>query len=74
MLSSSSSHLNVTEYISRLVLFLGLTKLEARSICRNFERRDLVISVMKDQGRQRTTHFVAKKFAHLCHVRSTFIQ
>ena len=50
-------------------LLVGLTKLEARSICRNFERRDLVISVMKDQGRQRTTHFVAKKFAHQCHVR-----
>ena len=56
------------------IIFAGLTKLEARSICRNFERRDLVISVMKDQGRQRTTHFVAKKFAHLCHVRSKFIQ
>ena len=29
---------------------LGFTKLEARAICRNFERRHLVITVMKDQG------------------------
>ena len=50
-------------------LFSGLGKLEARTICRNFERRNLVIICMNDQGKQRTTNFVAKKFEHLSQVR-----
>ena len=46
---------------------LGQGKLEARTICRNLLRRDLVVTVMKDIGRQRVTNFVAKKFEHLSH-------
>jgi len=41
---------------------LGQGKLEARTICRNLLRRDLVITVLDDRGRQRVTNFVAKKF------------
>ena len=41
---------------------LGQGKLEARTICRNLQRRDLVVTIMKDIGRQRVTNFVAKKF------------
>jgi len=44
---------------------LGHGKLEARTICRNLLRRDLVATVMKDIGRQRVTNFVAKKWEHL---------
>eukprot|EP00092_Neocalanus_flemingeri_P000749 GFUD01000793.1.p1 GENE.GFUD01000793.1~~GFUD01000793.1.p1 ORF type:complete len:1909 (+),score=561.12 GFUD01000793.1:540-5729(+) len=46
---------------------LGQGKLEARTICRNLLRRDLVVTVMKDIGRQRVTNFVAKKWQHLSH-------
>ena len=46
---------------------LGQGKLEARTICRNLLRRGLVVTVMKDIGRQRVTNFVAKKFEHLSH-------
>merc|ERR1719233_1340380 len=46
---------------------LGQGKLEARTICRNLLRRGLVVTVMKDIGRQRATNFVAKKFEHLSH-------
>eukprot|EP00094_Tigriopus_californicus_P009796 TCALIF_09445-PA protein Name:"Similar to Gtf3c1 General transcription factor 3C polypeptide 1 (Rattus norvegicus)" AED:0.03 eAED:0.04 QI:37/0.71/0.62/1/0.85/0.87/8/0/1945 len=49
---------------------LGLGKLEARTICRNLERRNLVTILLHDQGRQRTTSFVAKKFEHLSVVSS----
>ena len=41
---------------------LGQGKLEARTICRNLDRRGLVVKIMKDIGRQRVTNFVAKKF------------
>ena len=41
---------------------LGQGKLEARTICRNLDRRGLVVTIMKDIGRQRVTNFVAKKF------------
>ena len=41
---------------------LGQGKLEARTICRNLQRRELVVTIMKDIGRQRVTNFVAKKF------------
>ena len=41
---------------------LGQGKLEARTICRNLDRRGLVVTIMKDIGRQRGTNFVAKKF------------
>eukprot|EP00095_Tigriopus_kingsejongensis_P011852 maker-scaffold493_size155937-snap-gene-0.21 protein:Tk11852 transcript:maker-scaffold493_size155937-snap-gene-0.21-mRNA-1 annotation:"general transcription factor 3c polypeptide 1" len=44
---------------------MGLGKLESRTICRNLERRNLVGVILQDQGRQRTTKFVAKKFEHL---------
>ena len=37
-------------------------KLEARTICRNLLRRGLVVTVMKDIGRQRVTNFVARRF------------
>lgn len=46
---------------------LGQGKLEARTICRNLLRRGLVMTVMKDIGRQRVTNFVAKKFEHVSH-------
>lgn len=39
--------------------------MEARTICRNLERRNLVTILLHDHGRQRTTSFVAKKFEHL---------
>lgn len=39
----------------------GFGKLESRTICRNFVRRNLATTWMKDHGRQRTTYFVAKK-------------
>ncbi len=43
----------------------GVPKLEARTICRNFQRRDLVVTLMNEQGRQRASYFVAKQFEHL---------
>ena len=36
--------------------------MEARTICRNLLRRGLVVTVMKDIGRQRVTNFVARRF------------
>ncbi len=39
--------------------------MEARSICRNLERRGLVSILMSDSGRQRTSCFVLKRFEHL---------
>ena len=46
---------------------LGQGKLEARTICRNLLRRKLVVTVMKDIGRQRVTCYVAKRWQHLSH-------
>ena len=46
---------------------LGQGKLEARTICRNLLRRKLVVTVMKDIGRQRVTCYVARKWQHLSH-------
>lgn len=44
--------------------FSGLNKLDARTICRNLERRQLVTTISVDQGKQRVVTFVAKKFQH----------
>jgi general transcription factor 3C polypeptide 1 len=41
---------------------LGLNKLDARTVCRSLEKRNVVVTVFRDQGKQRTTIFVAKKF------------
>ena len=46
---------------------LGHGKLEARTICRNLTRRGLVVTIMKDIGRQRVTNFVAKKYETVSH-------
>ena len=46
---------------------LGQGKLEARTICRNLLRRKLVVTVMKDIGRQRVTCYVARRWQHLSH-------
>ncbi len=45
--------------------YLGVTKLEARTLCRNLQRRGLVTTVLNDRGRQRVSVLVANKFAHL---------
>ena len=44
---------------------LGHGKLEARTICRNLQRRGLVANILNDQGRQRVTNFVVKNLEHL---------
>ncbi len=44
---------------------LGVTKLESRTLCRNLSRRGLTSTVMREQGRQRTSAYVASQFAHL---------
>ena len=51
---------------------LGQGKLEARTICRNLQRRELVVTIMKDIGRQRVTNFVAKKFEKVSHGASQY--
>ncbi|UYV78261.1 GTF3C1 [Cordylochernes scorpioides] len=43
---------------------LGLPKLETRQLCRNLDRRGVVISYMQDIGRQRVTKFVSKYFVN----------
>ena len=51
---------------------IGQGKLEARTICRNLQRRGLVVTIMKDIGRQRVTNFVAKKFETVSQVNTCF--
>merc|ERR1740128_565732 len=53
---------------------LGHGKLEARTICRNLQRRGLVITILNDQGRQRVTNFVAKKFENISSSSNQFQQ
>ncbi len=45
---------------------LGVTKLESRTLCRNLDRRGLTLAVMREQGRQRASVLVHRRFGHLC--------
>ena len=46
---------------------LGVNKLEARTLCRNFSRRELIFTVMREQDRrQRVAFYVAKQFEQVC--------
>ena len=51
---------------------LGQTKLDARTICRNLQRRNTVHSLMKDVGRQRVSRYVSHKFANTGHLTQEF--
>ena len=51
---------------------LGQTKLDARTICRNLQRRNTVHSLMKDVGRQRVSRYVSHKFATTGHLTQEF--
>lgn len=48
---------------SELARKMGLSKLQARTICRNLSKTNIVATYMNDMGRQRVTKFVSRKFA-----------
>ncbi|XP_032825998.2 general transcription factor 3C polypeptide 1 isoform X2 [Petromyzon marinus] len=47
---------------SELCLELNVGKLEGRMLCRTLCRRGLVKDIMEDEGRQRTTKYIAQQF------------
>lgn len=51
---------------------LGQKKLDARSICRSLQKRNVVHSLMKDIGRQRVSRYVSNRFASTGHLLQEF--
>uniref|UniRef100_A0A6A7FY16 General transcription factor 3C polypeptide 1-like n=1 Tax=Hirondellea gigas TaxID=1518452 RepID=A0A6A7FY16_9CRUS len=53
---------------------MGQTRLDSRTICRNLERCGAVGSLLRDIGRQRVTHFVARHLLPDSHLTREFKQ
>ncbi|KAK7085488.1 hypothetical protein SK128_012513 [Halocaridina rubra] len=57
---------------SDIARLLGQTRLDARTICRNLQRRNKVHTIMKDVGRQRVSCYVSNKYASTGHLTQEF--